>query len=58
LPLPCFQGQTLNAEKITADYFSESLKWDSVYAYNDEVLGEGGTLGRVSEKEAVLTDSE
>lgn len=41
-------------QKTTADYFSESLKWDSVYAYNDEVLGEEGTLGRITEKEVVL----
>ena len=28
--------------------------WDSVYAYNDETFGPAGTLGRASEREAVL----
>ena len=41
-------------QKTTADYFEEQLKWDSIFAYNDEVLGENGTLGRRSEKEIIL----
>ncbi len=42
-------------QRTTADYFSDELKWDSVYAYNEEVLGAGGTLGRLNEGEVVLT---
>lgn len=42
-------------QKTTADYFHDTLRWESVYAYNDEVLGRDGTLGRSSEKEIVLT---
>ncbi|MBN1698881.1 MAG: type I restriction endonuclease subunit R [Spirochaetales bacterium] len=41
-------------QKTTADFFKDNLYWDSIYAYNDEVLGEKGTLGRMSEKEVIL----
>ena len=33
----------------------DKLGWEVVFAYNTEVLGEGGTLGRKSYKEIVLT---
>ncbi|MFZ2654874.1 MAG: type I restriction endonuclease subunit R [Victivallales bacterium] len=42
-------------QQTTAEYFRENLKWESVYAFNEEVLWETGTLGRLSEKEVVLT---
>jgi type I restriction enzyme R subunit len=42
-------------QKTTAEYFQEKLKWESVYAYNDEILGKTGTLGRSTEQEIVLT---
>lgn len=38
-----------------ADYLAESLGWDSVYAFNSEVPGPEGTLGRASEQDVVLT---
>lgn len=41
-------------QKTTADYFKDILGWDSVYAYNDEVLGINGTLGRESENDIIL----
>ena len=41
-------------QQTTADYFRDTLGWESVYAYNDEVLGRNGTLGRKSQKEIVL----
>ena len=41
-------------QQTTANYFKENLGWESVYAYNDEVLGTDGTLGRITEKEIVL----
>lgn len=41
-------------QATTADYFKEKLKWESVYAYNEEILGEDGTLGRESESEVIL----
>lgn len=37
-----------------ADYLHNRLGWDSVYAWNEETFGPHGTLGRASEREAVL----
>ncbi|WP_129596558.1 type I restriction endonuclease subunit R [Methanohalophilus profundi] len=42
-------------QQTTANYLHDELGWDSVYAYNTEVLGQNGTLGRTSEKQVVLT---
>lgn len=33
----------------------DELKWDVIYAYNQETLGENGTLGRKSYNEVLLT---
>ncbi|MDQ3019004.1 MAG: type I restriction endonuclease subunit R [Bacteroidota bacterium] len=41
-------------QQTMADYFRDKLNWESVYAYNDEILGINGTLGRESEKDIVL----
>ncbi|MBL8195470.1 MAG: type I restriction endonuclease subunit R, partial [Blastocatellia bacterium] len=41
-------------QKTTADYFENDLGWQSIYAYNQELLGLNGTLGRLSEKDIVL----
>jgi type I restriction enzyme R subunit len=42
-----------------ADYLADSLGWDSVFAFNTEVLGPEGTgpsaLGRTSEQDVILT---
>ena len=38
-----------------ADYLERNLGWENVYAWNQEMLGLDGTLGRVSEQQAVLT---
>ena len=38
-----------------ADYLEGMLGWDSIYAWNQETFGLGGTLGRADTKEAVLT---
>jgi type I restriction enzyme R subunit len=38
-----------------AEHLQKVLGWDSVYAWNDETFGPGGTLGRASTSEAVLT---
>jgi type I restriction enzyme R subunit len=37
-----------------AEHLERVLGWDSVYAYNQESFGPTGTLGRSSEREAVL----
>lgn len=41
-------------QKTTADYFERELGWESVYAFNTETFGEGGTLGRRHDGEVVL----
>jgi type I restriction enzyme R subunit len=41
-------------QKTFADHLHDVLGWDSVYAYSDETFGPAGTLGRASEREAVL----
>ena len=38
-----------------ADHLERALGWDSIYAWNQETFGLGGTLGRADTKEAVLT---
>lgn len=42
-------------QQTMADYLADSLGWDSVFAFNTEVLGKEGTLGRVSEQDVILT---
>ena len=41
-------------QKTTAEFMEQHLGWESVYAYNTEMLGESGTLGRGHEGEVVL----
>src|SRR3989338_5784072 len=41
-------------QETTANYFRDELGWESVYAYDTEILGEDGTLGRKSDKEIYL----
>jgi type I restriction enzyme R subunit len=38
-----------------AEHLEKVLGWESVYAWNDETFGPGGTLGRADTREAVLT---
>jgi len=42
-------------QATTAAFMEEELGWGVVYAYNSEVLGKDGTLGRAHEGEVVLT---
>ena len=51
---PSFTEDTL-VQQTTANYLHDALGWDLVYAYNDEVIGHDGTLGRLSDREVVLT---
>ncbi len=41
-------------QKSTADFLEQELGWESVYAFDKEVLGENGTLGRTSYHEVLL----
>ena len=38
-----------------AGHLETELGWESVYAWNEEMFGPDGTLGRVDPREAVLT---
>jgi len=42
-------------QKTTAEYLEKELGWESVYAYNNEDLGPDSLLGRLSDREVVLT---
>ena len=42
-------------QQTTVDYLEQQLKWESVYAYNNEDFGPGNLLGRASDREVVLT---
>ena len=42
-------------QQTTADYLRDQLHWESVYAYNTEMFGKEGTLGRKDETEVILT---
>ena len=42
-------------QKSTADFMEKELGWTSIYAYDKEVLGIGGTLGRTDYHEVLLT---
>lgn len=37
-----------------ADHLRDTLKWESVYAWNEETFGPDGTLGRADTREVVL----
>jgi len=42
-------------QQTTSNYLKNELGWESIYAYNEETLGPDGTLGRLSDREVVLT---
>ena len=48
-------SEDLLIQKSTAELLEKELGWQSVYAYDSEVLGEQGTLGRKTQSEVVLT---
>jgi len=48
-------SEDILVQQTTADFFENTLKWHSVYAYNQETFGNKGTLGRKDKKEVVLT---
>ena len=41
-------------QQTFAEHLHDRLGWDSVYAWNQEIFGPNGTLGRGSEREAIL----
>lgn len=42
-------------QQTFADHLRDKLGWESVYAWNEETFGPGGSLGRTDTREAVLT---
>ena len=48
-------SENILVQNSAGKVLSDKLNWDVVYAYNEEVLGENGTLGRHSYKDIVLT---
>ena len=42
-------------QKTIAEHLRDKLGWESVYAWNEEVFGPDGTLGRADTREVVLT---
>ena len=48
-------SEDLLIQKSTAELLEQELGWKSVYAFDNEALGEQGTLGRKTQGEVVLT---
>ena len=48
-------SEDLLIHKSTTELLENELGWEFVYAFDSEVLGEQGTLGRNSYAEVVLT---
>ena len=48
-------SENILVQNSAGKVLSDKLGWEVVFAYNTEVLGESGTLGRKSYKEIVLT---
>jgi type I restriction enzyme, R subunit len=42
-------------QETFADYLENKLGWENVYAWNKEVFGQNGTLGRFNEQQIILT---
>ena len=47
-------SENILVQEAAGNLLHDELGWDVVYAYNKEVLGESGTLGRTSYKEILL----
>ena len=47
-------SEDLLIQKSTAELLEKELGWKSIYAFDNEVLGEQGTLGRKNQSEVVL----
>ena len=48
-------SEDLLIQKSTAELLEKELGWKSVYAFDNEVLGEQGALGRKTQSGVVLT---
>jgi len=52
--LTSFNEDTL-VQRTTAEYLEKQHGWESIFAYNEETFGPDGLLGRVSDRDFVLT---
>ena len=48
-------SENILVQVSAGDFLQDELGWDVIFAYNTEVLGENGTLGRKEYKEILLT---
>ena len=48
-------SENILVQNSAGKVLKDKLSWEVVFAYNTEVLGDSGTLGRKSYKEIVLT---
>ena len=48
-------SENILVQNSAGDLLRDTLGWEVQFAYNAEALGEGGTLGRKSYREIVLT---
>ncbi len=48
-------SENVLVQNSAGNVLKDKLGWDVVFAYNEEKLGEDGTLGRTSYKDIVLT---
>lgn len=48
-------SENILVQESSGNFLRDKLGWDVIFAYNTEVLGENGTLGRKSFKEILLT---
>lgn len=55
MALTPINGEDGLVQATFAEHLKDKLGWESVYAWNDETFGPGGTLGRKDTTEAVLT---
>ena len=53
--MPHEYSENILVQESAGNLLRDELGWDVVFAYNQEVLGSTGTLGRSSYKEVVLT---
>ncbi len=54
MALTAINSEDRLVQKTFADHLHDAHGWESVYAYNTETFGPNGTLGRDSERDAVL----
>ncbi|MFS0514832.1 type I restriction endonuclease subunit R [Nostoc sp. UIC 10607] len=54
LPMSTEYSEDRLVQKTTADFFEQELQWHSVYAYDTEIFGPTGTLGRKDDREVLL----